>query len=191
MFMPRWLRHVRGGSGTPWFVVHAPPRRRDHRLLLAMNNAQAPAVNAVSMAELRQLLGWPGHVIVARDAIGPAGFVLALDGPGLPYPSDNYRWFSERYERFLYVDRIAVHPRVHGRGFGSGLYRETIRHAATVGYPVVLAEVNVRPPNDGSHRFHLRHGFEPVGEQETKGGSVRVRMYERRITEGDVVAPEE
>lgn len=158
-----------------------PPRRGDTAALLELNNLQAPAVNAIPMDELRQLLDWPGHAVVARDAVGLAGFVLAIDGPGLEYPSDNYRWFSERYDHFLYVDRIAVHPRAHGQGIGSELYSTLIGHAARQGYPVVLAEVNTRPPNDGSHRFHLRHGFTAVGEQETKGGTVRVRMYERAI----------
>lgn len=169
----------------PWRDALLPPDPRDHGALLALNNVQTPAVNAIPMEELRQLLGWPGYHMVAHDDEGPAGFVVAIDGPGLDYPSDNYRWFSERYDHFLYVDRIAVHPRSHGLGYGSVLYASAIAHAATAGYPVVLAEVNTRPPNEGSHRFHLRHGFTAVGEQETKGGSVRVRMYERRITPAD------
>lgn len=183
--MRRWMSRMRGGSGHPRWAVVSPPRRRDHRTLLSINNAQAPAVNEIPMSELRRLLDWPGLAMVHRDFHGPTGFVLAIDGPGLDYPSDNYRWFSERYDHFLYVDRIAVHPRAHGRGIGSSLYEETIGHAERAGYPVVLAEVNVRPPNDGSHRFHLRHGFTAVGEQETKGGTVRVRMYERRIGPSD------
>ncbi|NND84046.1 MAG: GNAT family N-acetyltransferase [Acidimicrobiia bacterium] len=179
------MSRLRGGSGHPQEVVSSAPRRGDHRSLLSLNNIQAPAVNAISLSELRQLLEWPGHAIVGRDFAGPTGFVLAIDGPGLDYPSDNYRWFSERYDHFLYVDRIAVHPRAHGRGIGSSLYEALVGHAARAGYPFVLAEVNTRPPNDGSHRFHLTHGFTAVGEQETKGGTVRVRMYERRIRAAD------
>ncbi|MCB0964863.1 MAG: hypothetical protein KDA98_16425, partial [Acidimicrobiales bacterium] len=36
-----------------------------------------------------------------------AGFVLVL-GPGHDYDSDNYRWFSERWDDFWYLDRVAV-----------------------------------------------------------------------------------
>ncbi len=38
------------------------------------------------------------------------------------YDSVNYRWFAERYERFLYVDRVVVAAAQHGRGFGLAQY---------------------------------------------------------------------
>lgn len=149
--------------------------------LLAMNNAAAPAVNALDRDALSGLVDdsvWTG---VVDDAEGPAAFLLGLDGPGLGYPSENYRWFSDRFERFLYVDRVVVAESARGTGLGSLLYDAFAAHGDVEGHPVLCAEVNVRPENPGSLRFHDRHGFVSLGEQETKGGSVRVRMLAKGL----------
>lgn len=149
----------------------------DLEALLEINNVNAPAVNALSKAELAKLLELSRWTGVVEDAEGPAGFLLGLHGPGLPYPSDNYRWFSEEFDEFLYVDRVAVAERAQGRGLGTRLYHAFIDHAREIGIDTVCAEVNLRPPNPGSIRFHERFGFTSLGEQETKANTVRVRLY--------------
>lgn len=149
--------------------------------LLAINNANAPAVNTLTITELEHLVGISRWTRVVDDDAGPAGFLLGLEGSGLPYESENYRWFSEQYDDFLYVDRVAVAARAQGRGIGSRLYHAFIDHARSLGIDTVCAEVNLRPPNPGSLRFHERAGFTVLGEQETKGETVRVRLYEYRV----------
>jgi predicted GNAT superfamily acetyltransferase len=42
-------------------------------------------------------------------------FLLALDQDA-DYDSPNFRWFSARYPRFVYVDRIVVASAARGRG---------------------------------------------------------------------------
>jgi hypothetical protein len=37
---------------------------------------------------------------------------------------------------------------------------------------VLTCEVNLRPPNEGSLRFHRRLGFREVGRQETPYGAL-------------------
>ena len=140
---------------------------------LALNNAAAPAVNPLEPEALARLLSWSDACLVAEQDGGPAGFVLALPGPGLPYESLNYRWFSTRYPRFHYVDRAVVDPEIRSRGLGGALYRELAR-LATGTYPRICAEVNLHPPNPRSRAFHERMGFRAVGEQDTEGGSKRV-----------------
>ncbi len=156
-------------------------RPDDLDTLLEMNNVAAPAVNALAADAFAGLVEdslWTG-VVDGDD--GPAGFLLGLHGPGLRYPSENYRWFSERFERFLYVDRVVVAESARGTGLGSLLYDAFARHGDVEDHPVLCAEVNVRPHNPGSLRFHENHGFVSLGEQETKGGSVRVRMLAKAI----------
>jgi predicted GNAT superfamily acetyltransferase len=158
-----------------------PPTAADLVALVDLNNAAAPAVNRLPAPELARLVDaatW-ARVAVAGDAV--VGGLVALEGPGLDYESENYAWFSERYDAFLYVDRVVVSTARRGAGIGSGLYRAMLGHAEDVGHRVVCAEVNVRPANPGSLRFHERHGFEAVGEQDTKGGTVRVRMLAREV----------
>lgn len=154
-----------------------PFQPSDLEALLEINNANAPAVNILSRAEMEKLLDLSRWTMVVDDTEGPAGFLLGLHGPGVPYPSENYRWFSDEYEEFLYVDRVAVAERAQGRGLGTRLYHAFIDHARKVGIDTVCAEVNLRPPNPGSIRFHERFGFNSLGEQETKGNTVRVRLY--------------
>ncbi|MFT5223266.1 MAG: putative GNAT superfamily acetyltransferase, partial [Glaciecola sp.] len=105
------------------------------------------------------------------------GFALIL-GPGCDYASPNYAFFGHRHPDFTYVDRIAVAPEGQGLGTGRAIYEHVI---ATSTAPVLCAEVNVRPRNDASLAFHARLGFEALGEQETYGGSARVRMLERKL----------
>ena len=49
-------------------------------------------------------------------------------------------------------------------------YADFERCARERGAPVLLCEVNLVPPNEGSLRFHARQGFEPVGTLDTTGG---------------------
>ncbi|MEF2976961.1 GNAT family N-acetyltransferase [Subtercola sp. YIM 133946] len=123
----------------------------------------------------------------AAAAAGPAaaavpllGFVLTLL-PGAAYESENYRWFSARSNDFLYVDRIVVADGARDRGIGAMLYAAVFEAARAAGVAEVFCEVNLEPPNPGSLRFHHRLGFEEVGQQATKGGSVVVSLLAARV----------
>lgn len=142
--------------------------------IVAINNGAVPAVNALDECALHQLARM-GDVHVAARADGAIlGAVVTL-GPGRPYDSLNYAWFLERYDDFLYVDRVVVAPAAKGRGVGRLLYEDVVDRARRGGRAHVLSEVNVDPPNPASHAFHERLGFSPVAE----------RLNER---EGKVVA---
>jgi hypothetical protein len=45
----------------------------------------------------------------------------------------------------------------------------------------MTCEVNVRPANESSMRYHETHGFLKVGSQETEGGSKEVAMLEKKL----------
>jgi|TARA_B100002003_G_scaffold203169_1_gene195730 hypothetical protein len=157
-------------------VLLRPVEPADLTTVLAMNNEAVPAVNHLDAGDLSWFSGVAHTFLVAcRAETGdPAGFLIGLEGPGLAYRSDNYRWFSERYERFIYVDRVVVAPEAWGLGLGRSLYTGFI--SAAEGHPVLCAEVNLLPRNDRSLAFHEAFGFVPVGEQDTEGGSKRVQM---------------
>lgn len=150
--------------------------------ILRINNAAVPAVNALQRSDLVWFIE-NAHSFLVRptDHGRVAGYVVGLHGPGLGYDSLNYAWFSERYERFVYVDRIVVAEEGRGHGIGQALYDEFAARGRADDHHVLLAEVNIKPRNDGSLRFHERYGFKPVGEQDTEGGSKRVVMLEKRL----------
>ena len=139
--------------------------------VLTINESGVPGVGAIDAAGLAHLVDESSMTLVATvdDPIDEivAGFCVVLP-PGADYGSVNYRWFSERYDDFVYLDRVAIAPGFQGRGLGRALYDEVERRADAAWFTL---EVNLRPRNDGSLAFHERLGFVEVGQQETDYGT--------------------
>jgi len=146
---------------------------------LPLNNAAVPHVNVLGEAELAALLGEAAWTGVALHGGAPAGGLIAF-GPGAAYASPNYRWFDARHDDFLYVDRIVVDAAARGAGLGLALYRAA-RAFAAGRYRRLACEVNEKPANEGSMRFHERFGFRVVGRQETEGGAKAVALMELEL----------
>lgn len=142
--------------------------------VFAINNANVPAVSELTLDELEFLVEHSLYTLVITDVHGidVQAFCLTF-APGAPYTSTNYRWFSDRYENFVYLDRIAVASAHQNKGCGAALYgaveQYMIRDRTA---PLLTCEVNLQPPNPGSLRFHQRLGFREVGQQESKPGLV-------------------
>ncbi len=137
---------------------------RDLPRLLEINNAAQPAVNELDLAELSRLAELSSHCLVAEDNGFVAGLLLCV-GPGQDYKSPNYVWFSEHLNNFAYVDRICLAKEEQGKGIGEKLY-QTLEHYLEDTHIPIVCEVNTRPANEGSLRFHDRLGFRTVGEQD-------------------------
>jgi len=136
----------------------------DANLLLEINNAAVPDVNMLTEAKA----GWlVDHVVTPGLALldeKPAGLVVVLSDQ-CSYDSDYYRWFTERYENFLYIDRVIVAASARGQGVARQLYQEIDRIAQERKLAVV-ADVYSDPPNVPSLALHRAMGFEEVGSQE-------------------------
>ena len=126
-----------------------------------INEQGLPGTGQISPEEMADLFSLSELPIGVFDGDEMLGFVLCLC-PRTRYASLNYAWFNQRYQEFLYVDRIAVALEHRGRGIGSLLYGQVIEHGKNLQFPVT-AEVNLTPPNPGSIRFHERHRFTEVG----------------------------
>jgi len=98
------------------------------------------------------------------------GFCITF-APNAPYDSLNYLRFSDRYEQFVYLDRIAFVPLAQGKGIGKLLYQhiEHLMQEADLPYPL-CCEVNLEPPNLGSLRFHQSIGFVEIGRLQIRSG---------------------
>ncbi len=152
----------------------------DYREILLLNEAAIPAVNSIREDKLARLHGQSAYLGVARDAAGEmAGFLLALPETA-DYESINFGFFKRNYPRFVYIDRIVVSASHRRAGVGAALYEDLARHLPG-DCPMLTCEVNVRPPNPASIAFHQRLGFNPVGEQDTEGGSKRVCMMAKPL----------
>lgn len=142
-----------------------------------LNQANTPHVGSVDEARLGMLLDESITSLVVMDEDELAAYVIAF-GPGADYDSVNYRWFADRYADFLYVDRVAVAADHRRRGYARLLYAQL---EADTDAPWFTCEVNVRPPNEASMRFHTRLGFVEVGQQDTDGGAKRVALLAKDL----------
>ncbi|TXK17111.1 GNAT family N-acetyltransferase [Homoserinibacter sp. GY 40078] len=152
-----------------------PLRSDDLPAIVAINDGAYPAVPITPLDELGALVAHAELALVVERAGATVGFLVAI-APGRDYASENYRFFSERSNDFLYVDRIVLAPDARGAGAGRALYGRVFDAARARGASEVVCEVNVEPPNPESLAFHAALGFREVGRQETKGGSVIVAL---------------
>jgi len=141
-----------------------------------INEQGLPGTGKVSQDEIAELMRLAELPLGAYEEDRLVGFVLCLL-PRTKYASPNYAWFDQRYQNFLYVDRIAVLESHRNRTIGSLLYQEVIAYAQQNNYPIT-AEVSLKPPNPDSMRFHHRFGFSEVGVLHHESKSVTMMFRE-------------
>ena len=142
----------------------------DLAAVLALNNAHAAEVNALTADALAALVAVAAHAVIAD---GGLGFAIALD-QATPLQGPNHGWFLARYPAFVYVDRVVVAPAARGRGLARALYD----HVTAPPRPL-CCEVNVVPPNQASLDMHARLGFTACGEADDPRSGKRVRYLIR------------
>lgn len=151
----------------------------DHPSALALNNAAVPAVNALDGDTLASIAAAAHVARVAVDGAEVVGLLVAF-APGAAYRSPHYLWFDERYDDFLYVDRIVVAPARRDDGIGRRFY-EDLEALARGRFARLACEVNEEPPNPGSLRFHERAGFARAGVLVSENGAKRVRLMTKPL----------
>lgn len=154
------------------------PAPADHAVLLALNNAHAAEVGALTEDAFARLIAvsFRTRMTDGRDA-----FLLALE-QGADYASPNYRWFSERFARFAYVDRVVVAASARKKGVGRALYEDVIDAAIAAGHDTLACEVNFDPPNPVSDAFHASFGFAEIGRAHLPERGKAVRYLVRALS---------
>ncbi|MFT0892004.1 GNAT family N-acetyltransferase [Pseudochelatococcus sp. G4_1912] len=127
--------------------------------LLLLNNAHARETSLLDEQRFSDLVE---QAFYARAINGAEAFLIALD-QGAKYNSPNFLWFKERFERFVYIDRVITADSARQRGHARALYRDLFTVAALAGHKRVVCEVNSIPPNPASQAFHAALGFELIG----------------------------
>ena len=140
----------------------------DIEAVWAINQENIPAVGEETVEVLADLLSMSLFSLVAEANNVVVGFCMVL-GPKTQYRSPNYLYFCERYDDFIYLDRVAVTSAFQGLGLGAALYREVEMQSNST---LFALEVNTKPRNEGSLRFHTREGFVMLEEVETRPGKM-------------------
>lgn len=140
--------------------------------VLALNNAHAVEVNALTADALASLVAVAAH---ARVVDGGHGFLIAFN-ERTPVQGPNHAWFAARYPAFLYIDRVVIAPGSRGLGHARRLYDDLAAVAA--GRPL-CCEVNLVPPNPASLACHDRLGFAACGEGDDPRNGKRVQYLQR------------
>ena len=135
------------------------PDQEDHSWMHALNQTHAMELSSTIPSGFAALISTARLVRVVQPQ---AAFMIACDQDA-PYDSPNFLWFRRRYDRFLYVDRVAVSTDHRRKGLARVLYDDLFALARAEGFVRVVAEVNSDPPNPASDAFHVALGFQPVG----------------------------
>lgn len=161
-----------------------PARPDDLPAVRRLNAANEPGVGPLDDARVELFMAAAEAFWVAVDHDEVVGLFVGLLA-GHDYSSPNYQWFADRWERFAYVDRVALAHGARGTGLADAIYDRWEQAARDAGADVICAEVNVRPPNPRSAAFHERRGFRPVAEVAPYGDDQVVAMLEKRLVGRD------
>jgi predicted GNAT superfamily acetyltransferase len=147
----------------------------DFAQILRLNEESVHFLSPLTPERLDALHNEAAYHRVMEDDGHAVAFLLAFRETA-DYDSPNFLWFTERYDNFLYVDRIVVALACQGKRIGDRMYDDLFSHARQQCVARVTCEFDIDPPNDASRRFHERRGFSEVGTQAVAGGKKRVSL---------------
>ncbi len=117
-------------------------------------------------------------VVVEGDEV--LGFLMVFKEDA-NYDNENFLWFNDRMENFIYIDRIVIPDEHQGKGIGKLLYDFVFELGREEGYDIVTCEIDIKPPNETSLSFHKKMGFEEKGRQVLSAGRKEVSLQARKI----------
>ena len=154
-------------------------REQDLDAVLALNNAAGRSILALDTSHLRYFFEHAEYFRVAEIDGHLAGFLIALR-EGAHYDSPNYRWFSEHYSQFVYIDRIVIANSYRRHGLGRIFYCD-VHSYAEVRVPLLTCEVFLEPRNDVVVLFHGTYGFQEVDQQQMGTDGPKVSLLARDL----------
>ena len=150
--------------------------KNDLESILSINQDTIPAVSSSSLDMMKHFLIICDYFKVCKINGEIIGFLNAIM-PSKDYDSEHYQWFNEKYKSFIYVDRIIFDKSYQNQGYGTIFYNDLIKSIKN--NPLDIAcEINTKPYNNPSIKFHEKYGFTKVGTKEVNvSKSVVYMMY--------------
>ena len=136
-----------------------------------LNQLNTPEVGSLeSLDYLKKLIELSAYNLLVLKCEEIVGFIICMR-EGSTYGSENYKFFTQRLKKFLYVDRVVVDERHRRSGLGKAIYQDIFAYVNDKNLPIAL-EVNTEPVNQPSLKFHEKMGFEKVGSKDFDDHSV-------------------
>ena len=149
----------------------------DLKAILSLNQDSIPAVSSSNLEMMELFLITCDYFKVYKINGKIIGFLNALL-PLKDYKSEHYKWFNDRYESFIYVDRIIFNKSYQNQGYGSAFYDDLINSIKNTSLDIAC-EINAKPYNKISINFHNKYGFNEVGRKDINiDKSVMYMIYE-------------
>lgn len=152
-----------------------PAEEKDYDSIVALNASLVHFLSPMDKERLRLLDKNSDLHYVVTDDERVVAFLLAFREHA-DYDSVNYKWFNDHYETFLYIDRIVVDSDYHSMGIGKQLYTFIDDYARQHKISRITAEIDIKPENPVSLKFHEKNGFEEVGQQSIYDGKKVVSL---------------
>jgi uncharacterized protein len=139
-----------------------------------INHEASPGVSTLDAAAAERLIAAASVAWAAVENDSIVGYLIAMLAAA-HYDGEEFIWFKQRGEHFVYVDQIALDHYAEAAASVACCTR-----ASRLGAQGIDAEHNLVPPNPRSWAFHARRGFIEVGRMLTSD-SRRVALLERDI----------
>ena len=153
-----------------------PPSEKEVKEMHVINQENVPELGGLSeLEDFWARVNWSEVIFVYKYEDVIKAFVLCMR-EGQTYNSPNYEYISNRFNKFLYVDRIAVQEQFRRKGIAEKIYSKVIDKGKENNLDI-LCEVNTKPSNETSMAFHNKMGFEEIGTNDFEKNSV---VYLRR-----------
>lgn len=136
-----------------------------------LNQTNTPEVGSLeSIQHLKQLIEFSSYNLLVLKEDEIVGYIICMR-EGSAYGSENYKFFTQRLKKFLYVDRVAIDEQHRRAGLGKAIYEDIFVQAISDSLPIAL-EVNTQPVNQPSLNFHEKMGFDRIGAKDFDDHSV-------------------
>ena len=136
----------------------------DLKSILFLNQDSIPAVSSSNLEMMKHFLIICDYFKVCKINGEIIGFLNALL-PSKEYKSEHYQWFNDKYDSFIYVDRIIFNKSYQNQGYGTVFYDDLINSIKNKSLDIAC-EINTKPYNKQSIRFHKKYGFKEVGRKD-------------------------
>ena len=147
--------------------------------VLALNNAANGGITPMDRAQLHRFSLIADYFRVAEVDGHLAGFLIALR-ENADCGDANFQWFKQRYERFVYIDRIIVANTYRRHGLGRVFYSD-VQSFAEPRAPMLTCAVDLEPRDDVAVLFHGTYGFNEVGQQVLSDGKRHVGLLSKNL----------